>query len=60
MGLLQQLKDYDCRLTQKLKAEAFQQQERQKLEVFKTHLISSECINTCFLIKGPVIISFIA
>lgn len=33
MSLLQQLKDYDERLTEELAAKAFQEQEKQKLEV---------------------------
>ena len=33
MSLLQQLKDYDERLTKELAAKAFQEQEKQKLEV---------------------------
>lgn len=33
MSLLQQLKDYDERLTEELAANAFQEQEKQKLEV---------------------------
>ena len=33
LGLLRQLKDYDEKLTQELAAKAYQEQERQRLEV---------------------------
>lgn len=40
LGLLRQLKDYDEMLTQELAAKAYQEQERQKLEVHGLHLIT--------------------
>lgn len=33
LGLLRQLKDYDEKLTQELAAKAYQEQEKQRLEV---------------------------
>ena len=40
LGLLRQLKDYDEMLTQELAAKAYQEQERQKLEVHGLHPLS--------------------
>ena len=42
MSLLQQLKDYDERLTEELAAKAFQEQEKQKLEVMPLFEITLE------------------
>ena len=41
LGLLRQLKDYDEKLTQELAAKAYQEQEKQKLEVQFAFLILS-------------------
>ena len=38
LGLLRQLKDYDEKLTQELAAKAYQEQEKQRLEVQFTSL----------------------
>lgn len=38
LGMLRQLKDYDEKLTQELAAKAYQEQEKQKLEVQFTSL----------------------
>ena len=47
LGLLGQLKDYDEMLTQELAAKAYQEQERQKLEVKFTSL--GQIYNICVI-----------
>ena len=45
LGLLKQLKDYDEKLTQELAAKAYQEQERQRLEVQFASLFSAVTVD---------------
>ena len=57
LGLLGQLKDYDEVLTQELAAKAYQEQERQRLEVsFSVTSITYSLIITLIIIITIIII----